>query len=121
MDFVRIVDYADDLALLLSLVGVLVITIGVVQALGLFVKQLFAEAGGKGTDYERIRGIFSEKILLALDFFIAADIIRTIVTPTFTQLGILAGIVGIRIVLSYFLGKEAARAGETGGGSTGES
>jgi uncharacterized membrane protein len=43
---------------------------------------------------------------LGLEFLIAADIIRTIIRPTLEELAILGGIVVIRTVISYFLGKE---------------
>ena len=45
-------------------------------------------------------------LLLGLEFLIAADIVRTIVSPTLEELGILGAIVVIRIVIGYFLGKE---------------
>jgi len=43
---------------------------------------------------------------LALEFFIAADIVSTIITPTWERLGVLGAIVAIRTVLSYFLSKD---------------
>jgi len=45
-------------------------------------------------------------LLIALEFLIAADIIRTIIKPTLEELGILGAIVAIRVVLSYFLHRE---------------
>lgn len=43
---------------------------------------------------------------MALEFFIAGDIIKTIITPTWQALGILGVIVIIRTILSYFLTKD---------------
>ena len=53
-----------------------------------------------------IRHDFGYYILLGLEFLIAADIILTILKPTNEELIELGGIVVIRILLSYFLGKE---------------
>ena len=53
-----------------------------------------------------IRLTVGSYLLLGLEFLIAADIIRTIVEPTLEELAILGGIVIIRTIISYFLGKE---------------
>ena len=45
-------------------------------------------------------------ILLALEFALAADIIRTIVGPNWDEIGQLGAIALIRIALSYFLGRD---------------
>jgi uncharacterized membrane protein len=48
-------------------------------------------------------------MLLALDFKIGSDILKTILVPTITALTILAVVVGIRIVLSWSLATEVDR------------
>jgi uncharacterized membrane protein len=48
-------------------------------------------------------------MLLALDFEVGSDILKTILVPSVTELTILAVIVGIRIVLSWSLSKEIDR------------
>ncbi|MCU0641830.1 MAG: DUF1622 domain-containing protein [Candidatus Margulisbacteria bacterium] len=45
-------------------------------------------------------------LVLGLEFFIAADIIRTITRPDWSEIGMLAAIIAMRTVLSYFLGLE---------------
>jgi uncharacterized membrane protein len=45
-------------------------------------------------------------LLISLDFLVAADLLRSILVPTFTELATLAIIVAIRIVLSWSLSKE---------------
>lgn len=57
-------------------------------------------------ELSRIRLAIGEKMVLGLEFFLAGDIIQTIVVPTWESLGILGGIVGIRTVIVYFLGRE---------------
>ena len=45
-------------------------------------------------------------LLAGLEFLIAADIVRTIVEPTLTELAILGSIIAIRTAISYFLNME---------------
>ncbi|MEH0974824.1 DUF1622 domain-containing protein [Micromonospora sp. CPCC 205546] len=45
-------------------------------------------------------------LTLGLEFQLAADILRTAVSPTFAQIGQLAAIAAIRTALNYFLGRE---------------
>jgi len=55
---------------------------------------------------ELIRHEFSAYLLLGLDFMLAADIIHSIHNPVLKELYVLAMIVGIRSVISFFLVKE---------------
>jgi uncharacterized membrane protein len=52
--------------------------------------------------------------LLGLEFELAADIVRTVVTPTWSDIGQLAAIGLIRTFLNYFLEKDLERCGEAG-------
>jgi uncharacterized membrane protein len=45
-------------------------------------------------------------LLLGLDFLIGADILRTVVTPNWNDIGQLAAIIAIRTVLNFFLMRE---------------
>jgi uncharacterized membrane protein len=49
-------------------------------------------------------------LALALEFELAADIVRTAVAPNWTQIGQLAAIATIRTLLNYFLQQEIERA-----------
>lgn len=53
-----------------------------------------------------IRIALGDKMVLGLEFFLAGDIIQTIVVPTWNSLGILGGIVVIRTVIVFFLRQE---------------
>ncbi|HPD47168.1 MAG TPA: DUF1622 domain-containing protein [Anaerohalosphaeraceae bacterium] len=55
---------------------------------------------------EMLRHSLGSYLLLGLEFLVAADITKTIVTPTLQQVAILASVVGIRTVLNYFLTRE---------------
>jgi uncharacterized membrane protein len=53
-----------------------------------------------------IRTRLARGLLLALDFEIGSDILKTILVPSFTELIILGVVVAIRIILSWSLSKE---------------
>jgi uncharacterized membrane protein len=52
--------------------------------------------------------------VLALEFQVAADILRTAVAPTWNEIGRLAAIIVLRTVLNFFLRKEIDRAAQKG-------
>ena len=56
-----------------------------------------------------IRLAMGEKMVVGLEFFLAGDIIQTIVVPTWHSLAILGGIVVIRTVIIYFMNLELSR------------
>ena len=56
--------------------------------------------------YNKARLAFSRYLVLALEFQLAADIVRTAAKPSWTDLGILAVIATVRTVLNYFLQRE---------------
>lgn len=59
--------------------------------------------------FEEVRIDFGQRIVLATEFLIVADLIRTILDPSLEELIGLGGIVTIRTVLSFFLTKEIDR------------
>ena len=57
-----------------------------------------------GDVYQQTRRHIGRSILLGLELLVAGDIIRTVaVDPTFTSVGVLAGVVAIRTFLSFTL------------------
>ncbi|SHH61792.1 Uncharacterized membrane protein [Anaerosphaera aminiphila DSM 21120] len=50
-------------------------------------------------------------VLLGLEILIIADIVETIINPAFDEIALLAAIVAIRTVISYFLNKEIQETG----------
>lgn len=66
---------------------------------------------GRTADEMRGREIwirFATWILLALEFALAADLVRTAVAPTWDDIAKLAVIATIRTMLNYFLAKDIA-------------
>lgn len=58
---------------------------------------------------EQARIAFGQKIVFALEFFIVADAIATVMKPTLEELYRLAIIVAIRTALSFFMSRELYR------------
>ncbi|MEW6171193.1 MAG: DUF1622 domain-containing protein [Candidatus Omnitrophota bacterium] len=99
-------DIINILGFTLNIIGALIIICGVIVSLFEFLKkEIF-----KGQQYlqlnEAIRIKLGSYLVLGLEFFIAGDIIKTIITPTWESLGMLGTIVVIRTILSYFLTKD---------------
>jgi uncharacterized membrane protein len=59
--------------------------------------------------YNRVRFEFSGYLVMALEFELASDILGTLISPSWDQLGRLAVIAAIRTFLSYFLQREIGR------------
>lgn len=93
---------------IISVVSVLIVVYGTVSALAALLKTEFLRVKSKYSIQQLrvIRADLGTYLLLALEVLIAADIIKSIVEPDLIDLGILAGIVAIRTVLSVFLNKE---------------
>ncbi len=73
---------------------------------------LFVQRGNMQESKEAIRLQLGRWLALALEFELAADILRTAVAPTWNEIGQLAAIVVLRTVLNYFLQKEIDKAAE---------
>ena len=59
---------------------------------------------------EQLRLRLGRWLAVALEFELAADILRTAIAPTWQEIGLLAAIAGIRTALNYFLQQEIDRA-----------
>ncbi|MDL2219844.1 DUF1622 domain-containing protein [Ruminococcaceae bacterium OttesenSCG-928-O06] len=98
----------EVVTLCINLFAVLVLVAGVV----LCAKNLLVAVTGSAPRADKLAGLQHTKIelggfvLLGLEILIVADIIETIVNPSFEDILRLAAIVAIRTVISYFLGRE---------------
>jgi uncharacterized membrane protein len=101
-------DIFYQISIAVEIVSFVIMLYGAMLAIILFLKNELARFSGKFKIHElnSIRIDFGYYILLGLEFLIASDIIQTILKPTNEELIELAGIVVIRILLSYFLTKE---------------
>ena len=106
MDLIHRIVEVTHLAI--STVGALIVIWGTIMAMVSFFLVSLSEKRRMNfaLEIDVIRGRLGAHLLLSLEIFIGADIINSVITPTWETVGILAAIVGIRTILSYFLGKE---------------
>lgn len=62
--------------------------------------------GGPQEAKEQVRLRLGRWLAVALEFELGADILRTAVAPTWSEIGQLAAIAAIRTILNYFLQRE---------------
>jgi uncharacterized membrane protein len=90
----------------LNIIGAFIVIFGIVLSLfEFFKKEIFARREAVKLN-EVIRLKLGSYLVLGLEFFIAGDIVKTIITPTWESLGMLGAVVIIRTILSYFLTKD---------------
>lgn len=98
-------DFAAALARVIELCAALIIFYGAMEAL---VGAVKAVAGGKSKRGQRkdVWLRFAVWLLLGLEFELASDIVRTAISPTWSDIGQLGAIGVIRTFLNYFLEKD---------------
>ena len=106
----QVVDYiALSIGAMAALIIIYGLILGLVELVRVELHGGITVQEGKPSVFEGIRYDIGFHLLLGLEFLIAADIIRSIMRPTLEELAILGGLVVIRTVISYFLGKEIRR------------
>lgn len=93
---------AEYVALFLEGAAVLVIVIGAIQSLVIYIRRGLAKRSDLITQMQS-RFKLGLSLSLGLGFLVGADVIKTAISPTWTDIGQLAAIVVIRIVLNFFL------------------
>ena len=99
-----------------ELLAVVIITAAVIEAVVRVVAAFNAELHPKGRTYpalhkkEEIRLRLGRWLVLGLEFLLAADILKTAVAPTWTEIGQLAAIAALRTALNHFLRREIEHA-----------
>lgn len=94
----------DIIATGISVLSIVIILYGTLQALFMIIRNEFSKDKYDGIQSIRIN--FGSYLLLGLEILIGADIIKTIVDPSYEELIILAGVVIVRTVMSVFLNRE---------------
>lgn len=96
--------------------GIVVVLWGVLEALAGLARYAWTALARRAprADLGAIRLGMGEKMVLGLEFFLAGDVVQTIVVPTWNSLAILGGIVAVRTVIVYFLNLELSRAARGG-------
>jgi uncharacterized membrane protein len=97
-------------ATLIEVAAVFFIVVGASKATYQSFLSLFRDATLK--ERKRIWVHFATWLLLGLELELAADIIRSVVAPTWQDIGKLAAIAAVRTLLNYFLGRDIAELGQ---------
>jgi uncharacterized membrane protein len=103
LDIVNWITVVSWIVTFFEIIGAIIIFYGSARVV---VALLASALRRKAPDYTAIRLDYTPKILLALDIFIANDLVRTILSPTLDQAIILAFVVGIRTVVGLALNRE---------------
>lgn len=106
-------EVAEITATIVEALMVVVIFVGTIRALYAIAVQTIAHRA-LAPAVREIWLHYAAWILLALEFALAADLIRTVLTPSWPDIGMLAAIAAIRIVLGYFLGRDIDEVRESG-------
>ena len=101
--------YIGVLTFGIDLAAGIIITISIFTALFSFFKILRKSTKEQTTYKETIRLGLARGMLLALDFEVGSDILKTILLPGLNELVTLGVTVAIRIILSWSLSKEIDR------------
>ncbi len=101
--------YASHVALFVEAIAAIVITVGAIQAI---IGLLNPAGKDPAKPFHRKKMVwlrFGVWLLLGLEFELAADIVRSAISPSWSQIGQLAAIAVIRTFLNYFLEKDVER------------
>ncbi|MCH9736297.1 MAG: DUF1622 domain-containing protein [Actinomycetia bacterium] len=99
-------DMVDLMVRLIEACGAVVIMIGAIVAI---VKFTVALTQRNINQFSAVRLSLARFLVLGLEFQLAADVLRTAISPSFEEIGKLAAIATIRTVLNYFLNHEIAQ------------
>jgi len=99
-------DMVDLMVRLIEACGAVVIMIGAIVAI---VKFGVALARRDINQFSAVRLSLARFLVLGLEFQLAADVLRTAISPSFEEIGKLAAIAAIRTALNYFLNREIAQ------------
>ncbi len=104
MDAFPFLDIIHIFTVLFGIFGAALIIYGGLRAIaGIILFEVKKQQAG----YNQIRRDFTGKLVFGLEFFIAADVLNTLVTPTIDEIILLGAVVLIRTILGYFLSKES--------------
>jgi uncharacterized membrane protein len=104
MDGLTLIDVINFFSLVFGITGATLIIYGGLKSI---VNIILLEFRKKQITYTRIRQMFTSYLVFGLEFFIAADVLKTFITPTQQEVLLLGAVVVIRTILGYFLSRES--------------
>jgi len=106
-------EFVASIALGLEAGAGLIIAVGAIKAFCRLAKPAFSMEGTRDLK----KGVwirFASWLVLALEFELGADVLRSAISPSWTAIGQLGAIAGIRTFLNYFLEKDIDKYSEPG-------
>jgi uncharacterized membrane protein len=101
--------WTTQVAALIEATGAVIIVLAAIEA-ALRAFTLFVRRGFPAEAKETVRLQLGMWLAVALEFELAADILRTAIAPTWNEVGLLAAIIGLRTILNYILQVEIEKA-----------
>jgi len=102
----RFINLINDIVVnICQVLAMVVIFIGIFKSLIIYFKDVFSTKRAF-TALQESRLEIGHSFSLGLAFLIGASILKTILAPTWTDIGQLASIIAIRTVLNFFLLKD---------------
>lgn len=113
----------DWLMMILNLASIIILVVGVFLVLKTLFdwRTLKKDYGQRNSRNAEIRKLLASYILLSLEVLVVADIIESVIKPTWTDILKLALIILIRTIISYFLNLEIEEQQRAKAGMTDES
>jgi len=103
-DFVK--NFTVFLARGVEVLAALIIAYASVKAIIEYIRNILSKKEAQIIPKDEIRLAFGKSLSLALEFLLGADILKTAIAPTWTEIGQLAAIAVLRTGLNYFLERE---------------
>jgi len=88
--------------------GALVIMLGAIRTVVQYLRVFFGHGPAHAPS---LRIQLGQSMVMGLEFFVAADILRTALSPTWNEMLLLAALIGLRTVLNYFVERELGALG----------
>ena len=98
-----IIQYLSEM---IEVCGTIVIVYGAGRTIYTYLREQILRH--RGLAASTLRLVFARHLALGLEFELAADILLTIIEPTWELLGLLAAIIVLRTALTFFLERELA-------------
>jgi uncharacterized membrane protein len=88
---------------LIEACGALVVTLGVARAIVSYVRSFLEH---DSLQIASLRLQLGQSMVMGLEFQVAADILKTALSPTLNEVMLLAALIAVRTALNYFLERE---------------
>lgn len=90
---------------LIEACGALVVTLGAARAIVSYVRSFLEN---DALQIASLRLQLGQSMVMGLEFQVAADILKTALSPTLNEVTLLAALIAVRTALNYFLERELA-------------